>query len=158
MKALTYILSFILITVALFLLALFSGTSLFVFLDIPSLLLAGILGWLGLFLSFTPAEVIRAVITLVSKGPSSRQDLAKGKAVFRALLRSTLIAGGIGSVFGIICALTNLTDTEAIGTGLAMALLTLLYSLLTAFLIAAPAEAALASRLADLDQDPPGQK
>ena len=62
-----------------------------------------------------------------------------------------LAAGGLGTIIGWTIMLRNMDDPAAIGPGLAISLLTLLYGVVLAFIVALPLQAAL--RRPDAPQD-----
>lgn len=148
MKIIARIASLILIVALLTVLVIWSGVDPLVYVDLPSLILVTLFSALPLLLAFSPAEIGRSVALLFSRGPASHADLETARAVFRSLLRNQLLAGGFGSLFGFIAALTDIRNTTTVGVGLAVALLTLLYGFAAALFVSSPAEAAMASRLA----------
>ncbi len=66
-----------------------------------------------------------------------------GKAIFDALAEAFPAFGMIGTVIGLIVIMANLSDVNAIGPGLAVALITTLYGAILANLVAFPVAAKL---------------
>jgi len=91
-----------------------------------------------------PAEVIEAVLEQDIDSMVERH--AFGHAIFQALGSYAPAFGMIGTLIGLIQMLRNLEDPSAIGSGMAVALLTTLYGALVANMIALPIAGKLEQR------------
>ena len=83
---------------------------------------------------------------------ASRKELQTGIKLFGALQRYLLLTGLITTMIGLVAMLANLVDATQIGPNLALALITLLYSLIFIFAVALPFKNALESKLNDMPE------
>jgi len=81
-------------------------------------------------------DFIRKVIRLEIEHAIERHEI--GERVFRAIGESAPAFGMIGTLVGLVQMLSNMQDPDALGIGMAIALLTTLYGSLIANLIAFP--------------------
>ena len=135
------------ILVAMLIWAAASGGQFEIFVDIPSLLWIGGVSVGGLWMCFGPATTVRAFIASVSG--SRRIDcesMATYLLVFARAYQLAWGAGLIGMLIGMIIMLANMDDPSSIGTGLAYALLVVLYGAVLAEFILAPLQQSMASR------------
>ncbi len=80
---------------------------------------------------------------------ASEADARVALGFFVALQRYLLVSGILGLMVGITAMLANLYDTASLGRGLALALLTVLYALVTMLVVTMPMRSALEKRLAE---------
>ena len=78
---------------------------------------------------------------------SDAQTLKLAVAVFKRGRSYAVVSGALGSVVGMVIMLKNLDDPSALGPGLAMCLLTLLYGLALAYLVLLPVVGSLRRRI-----------
>jgi flagellar motor component MotA len=113
-----------------------SGTTLGIFIHLPSMLLVlGLVG-AGLLLGFGPIRVGRAFRESISADPEcSPEELNELVEVFSRGARIAWGSGVVGVILGIISMLQNLSDPSQLGQGAALALLSLLYGAVLAELV-----------------------
>ena len=116
----------------------FARTSLLIFLDIPSLVLVLICPFGLLLIQYGPSRFARYFSAAFGSRPVEAPIVKKSEFFFRKLGHYFLLTGGVFFITGIIMALSDISNTEAIGVNLAVALLTLLYGLLLDMLLAQP--------------------
>jgi flagellar motor component MotA len=120
-----------------------------VFVDFPSLMVilalsAAVLAASGLMGDFFKGFKLMGQKT----NPYSAIELKRILAAVRLAIWAFLLSGMVGTVSGTIAILSNLSDVALIGSGAAMALLTMLYSMIFVFImlpIQARAKAMLAT-------------
>jgi flagellar motor component MotA len=91
------------------------GSPLSIFIDLPSLIL-----------------VIGTIIFLGVSKYSVKELLAFSDEVVLSLINFSLLGGGIGFIIGMVQMLQNMSDPNAIGPAMAVAMLTVFYSLIIA--------------------------
>ena len=138
------ILGFILMVV-IALIALYSGVGLDPFVDIGSVLITAVVTLAALLMSYG-SGLGTAIKTVFSSG-ASRDDVKLGIAVFTKGKSYALASGALGTLIGLVIMLKNLDDPSAIGPGLALSLLTIVYGLVIAYLILGPVVGSLQRRL-----------
>ncbi|MDR1301009.1 MAG: hypothetical protein LBK43_00865 [Treponema sp.] len=98
-----------------------------IYLDIPSLIIAGILPFLFTSILFGFKEMGSAFSVSIRK-ETEREALINALNFFKIYGKVTWIAGYIAVFIGVIAMLANLADKTAWGPYLALALFSLLYS------------------------------
>lgn len=128
-------------------LALYLSGAMRAFVDpIPLIWIAGVLVG-GLWLSFGPATVLRAVgAAIVMRRNLDRDRCATYLMVFGRAYQLAWGGGLVGLLLGLIVMLANLNDPSVIGPAMAVALLPVFYGALLAEFIFAPLQQAIASR------------
>ena len=108
-----------------------------IFINLPSALIV-VGGALALILAAHGGKGLG----LVFKAPFSRdmikEDIKKSINVYKDLKLYLIVWGWVGTMIGLILMLTNLDIQDLVGPGLAIALLTVFYGYLTAYLICHP--------------------
>lgn len=122
------------------------GFSLSAFLDWPSLV--WVLGFVagGLLMAFSPQTIWGATLSsLTGRQPVEEAELRQYLAVFGRAYQSAWGAGIAGTLWGMMIMLGNLDDPDAIGPGMAVALMALFYGAMLAELILSPLQQSLLS-------------
>jgi flagellar motor component MotA len=122
------------------------GSNLSAMIDPPSAII--VLGFtLGaLLLGGSDIPLMLRGISPAALAPDELAASAKGWKMARF---HSLAAGAAGSIIGWIIMLQNLDDPGAIGPGMAISLLTVMYGLFLAFVVCLPLQANIAKRLPD---------
>ena len=102
----------------------------------------------ALFTAYPIKTVKRAVALAMTGREASRSTYLESARVFRTLGDLALLSGGVGMVIGAIHVLHNLDKPDTIGPGVAVGLLTLLYSFLIKLFIGKPLADSFESRAA----------
>ena len=119
---------FALLGTALFLAAVLMGSSLAAFINLPSMLIV-IGGMVCFSLAHHDAGAIRdAIGNALGKNPSP--NVQKDISVLATLRKTTYGSGVAGTLIGLIQMLQSLDDPSSIGPAMAVAILTVLYSVL----------------------------
>lgn len=121
------------------------GPYLGLMLDVPSLIivLGGSLAAL-LFAGQRLGNMFRAVFS----SSASRDDLLAAARAWQLAGAFALAMGAIGTVIGLVIMLKSMDDPAAVGPGMAVAIVTILYGLLVEFAIALPLRSRLEDRAA----------
>lgn len=122
------------------------GTNLSAMLDIPSFLIVFGFTFGALLMSGADIPLMLRGIKASSLSDQEAGQAARGWKMARIF---ALAAGGLGTMTGWIIMLANIDDPAALGPGMAISLLTVLYGLLLAFAIALPLQTKLAPQEAD---------
>ncbi len=77
-------------------------------------------------------------------------DLENGIVFFSSLQKYLILSGMMGAFVGIMAVLANLAEPEVIGGGLALSLMTVLYSIILTMGIAVPFKTGLQKRLNEI--------
>ena len=109
----------------------------------PALLLAGIYGLPAFGRSFKIA---------FSPSAASLEELKIGARLFASMQRLLVLTGIITTMFGLVAILTELEDASRLGPNLALAMITLLYSLMLIFTVAIPFKNALENRIDEVTE------
>ncbi len=118
------------------------------YLDIPSaILLIGCVLGMSL-MSFSPSEIVKAVGHTFGH-PGSRDDLEFSAYFWLCTIRNLYIVGILGTLVGLVGMLQNLSDPNAIGPSMAIAILTFFYGIILSAMLPIPAYYSISRRLAD---------
>lgn len=127
------------IAVGLFIWMIAASGGLMMYVDLPSLIIVGGVSAGVMLVCFTPAQLWGAVVTLLNAGAGrGAGHRAEAAAVFGRAYQVVWGVGLVGTLFGLIAMLADLSDPSAIGAGMAVALIMVAYSALLAELIIAP--------------------
>jgi chemotaxis protein MotA len=88
------------------------------------------------------------MFSAVFSGSASREQLSSAARTWELTGAFALAMGAIGTIIGLVIMLKNMDDPAAIGPGMAIGILTLLYGLILAFAIALPVSYRLEDRAA----------
>lgn len=124
-----------------------AGAAAALFLSLPSLLVVVLISLFLSLCTFSPAEIVRYFAIAFRKEGSEESELRAGIVFFRSLQWYLIAAGLIGFFIGFITIMAGLNSASSIGGGLAIALLTVLYSLLLAAGVAVPFRAGLERKM-----------
>ena len=123
------------------------GGDILLFINIQSILIV-----LGISLALILASYGGKGLGLVFKAPfarnMSKEDIKKCINIYKDLKVYLIVSGFIGTLIGLILMGANLTDLDALGPGLALSLITILYGLL-AYIISLPIQRRLEQSVAD---------
>ncbi len=134
----------------------FAGASASLFLNLPSLIIVLVIAVSLSLCTFGPSEIVHYFAIAFRVDDNDQSGLRDGIVFFRAL-QWYLIAGGlIGFLIGLITLLAGLQSSTSVGSGTAIALLTVLYGLVLAAGVAVPFRAALERKLRS-DNSGPGR-
>ena len=120
--------------------------------DVPSAFITAGAWAAALLMSF--GRGCNTAVRAVFSRTASREMLALGVAVFERGQSYAVGSGVLGTLVGVVIMLGNLDDPAAIGPGLAVAHLTLVYGLLLAYAIQLPIVASLRRRLGEMEGTP----
>jgi flagellar motor component MotA len=129
-------------------LAAFVQSTLWVFWDIPSLVLTlvgGTAAWLTM-----SGKGVSAAIATVRAPTASAGELAASLHTIQTGRRAFWVTGGLGTLIGLVQMLQQMDDPAAIGPATAVASLTILYALLVNVFVLSPMEKSTLVRLAAL--------
>lgn len=126
--------------------AILAGSAVGVFLSAPSAIVV-----LGITIALTlashrPSEIRTAFSA--AHGSTDPAELRLAVAFFAALQRYALWAGFLATMMGVIVLLTYLGDATHVGSGTAIALITVFYSIVFLMVVVLPYRAAAEKRLA----------
>ena len=125
------------------------GSNLAAMIDPPSLII--VLGFTTGVLLISGSQ-LGAMLRGISPGSLNAEEAAAAADGWRSARFGSLAAGAVGTMIGWIIMLKNLDDPAAIGPGMAISLLTLMYGLLIAFALSLPLQAHI-EKQADIPRD-----
>lgn len=132
---------------------LFGGASLLVFFDIPSLIICAVVPFFLLLINFNFNEIVRAFRCSDDRFTTDVNEIKKALVLFKCLEKQIFLMGGIGTFLGLIAMLANIDSMEMVGRGLALALITIFYSLLFNAFLVTPKQTGLKQRLIDAEKN-----
>lgn len=127
-----------------------AGGSLLWFMNVPSLVVVVGISFVLLLSNYSLPAMGRCFAVAYGDAPRERRDLEDGLAFFEAMQVYLLVAGVVGFLLGLITMLTSLTDAERIGSGTALALMTVLYGLILYIGLVVPFKTGVKRKLAKL--------
>lgn len=83
---------------------------------------------------------------------AGKAELEKALNYFTSLFTYFICSGILGILIGVVSVLSNVSDPQKIGSGLAISLLTLLYSTIITLFVAVPFQNGIKNRLADVQE------
>jgi flagellar motor component MotA len=104
-----------------------TGSTMWVFLDIPSLIITGLFPFLFVSILSGFREMPAAFSTAI-KREGEKDKLIQALDFFKTYGKATWLAGLISVLIGVVSMLVNLEDKMMLGPCLALALVSLLYS------------------------------
>ncbi|MEM7577793.1 MAG: MotA/TolQ/ExbB proton channel family protein [Planctomycetota bacterium] len=123
-----------------------------IYIDLPSLIWIGIIVIGGLWTTYRPGAIVRALaMGGLRRPPRDFDDVVEAFGVLRRGRHLGWASGVLGSLLGVIAMLADLSDYHAIGAGLAVALITTLYGALVSELVFAPMLHAVQQRRDQID-------
>jgi len=132
-----YWLSLIVFLIGIVFTSLFSGNNILMYVDIPSLLIVGIIPFLFVSILFGFKEMV-LFFSVSFKKEIEKEKLTEALDFFKIHGKTTWIAGIIAVIIGIIGILVNLEDKAAIGPNVALILISILYSGIINVIIVTP--------------------
>ncbi|MEM1099034.1 MAG: MotA/TolQ/ExbB proton channel family protein [Planctomycetota bacterium] len=128
------------VTVGFFTLAMMGLSGRFgIYIDIPSVIWVTAIVIGGLWTTYRPSAMFRAVaMGAWRRPPRDLDDVVEACGVLRRGRHLGWASGVLGSLLGVIAMLADLSDFYAIGAGVAVALITTLYGALVSELVFAP--------------------
>jgi len=125
-----------------------SGSNLFDFLDIPSLLMVVGGGFFVTIISFSFKDIGNAFAQVFGES-GERIELRQAAYFWFAVIRNLLAVGAIGTLIGNIQMLGNLEDPSTIGPCMAISLITFFYGIFFSGILPLPAYYIIQRRLAN---------
>jgi len=143
----------ILIAMVILVLAIYIGSgSIPLFLSAPSIMLTLILSLLLTLSTFSPSEIVDFFMIAFRKNTTNIPKIRNGIHFFKTFQSYLILSALFSFIMGIILILANLDDPEKIGPGIAVALLTIFYSLVLMLLITTPFKAGLRRMLNEISE------
>lgn len=136
---------------------LMGGTPIYVFLDIASLFMVCLISIFLLLTNYSPSEIVLAFKIGFKKEGIDKKELQKSINLFDSLGKYMILSGVLGAITGFISmAAYYAGDTLSFGSGdwaggSALAIITVLYSLIAYTIIAVPFKNGLKNRLIELE-------
>ncbi|MDR0723331.1 MAG: MotA/TolQ/ExbB proton channel family protein [Treponema sp.] len=129
-----------------------SGGNVWLYLDIPSLMMVGIFPFLfvsilDLFDNPGGFKKMALPFSIAFKKDTEKEELIEALHFFRVYGKTTWVAGLIAVLIGVIAMLANLEDRAALGPNLAVALISMLYSGIIQVVIITPFQICIKKRL-----------
>lgn len=126
----------------------FSGNGFGAFIDIPSfiVIIAGVVGMS--LMSFSPSEIINAHLHFFSDS-GTKEEMELSAYFWLCVIRNLYIVGILATLIGLVGMLQNLSDPNAIGPAMAIALLTFFYAIFFSVMLPIPAYYFISKRIAD---------
>ena len=147
------ILSFMMVLVAMFM----GGESLFVYLDFASLFMVVLITVFLLLTNYSPLEIVQAFTIGFKKEGIDKKELKKSINLFESLGKYLILSAILGTITGFIAmAAYYARDTKNLGTGdwaggSALAIITILYSLIFYMIVAIPFKNGLKNKLIEIE-------
>lgn len=136
------------LALGLFVLAIvFAGAKIGVYVSLPAFMVVVLPPLFLVVAVYGFAAVGRSFRVAFERVSATRQELQIGVSFFGALQRYLLLTGLITTMIGFIAMLANLYEAAGIGPMVALALVTLLYSLMFILTVTVPFRSALEKRL-----------
>ncbi len=126
--------------------------SLLLFIDIGSFIITIILSILLSLCTFRTSEIISYFITVLKKDTPSLIKIKNGIHFFKALQSYLIFSALVGFIIGMIIVLAGFDDPKKLGPGIALSLLTILYSSSFILIIITPFKAGLIKMLNEISQ------
>ena len=126
---------------------LIAGAKFGLFLNIPSLIVTLGIAIILLLSNFSLREIFRYFAIGFKKDEISREELKNGILFFKSLQRYLIISGFTGFLVGAIVLLWGFEDPSSLASGLAVALITILYALMLTACLALPFRTGLQRKL-----------
>ncbi|MDC7125189.1 MAG: MotA/TolQ/ExbB proton channel family protein [Spirochaetales bacterium] len=146
----SYILSLI-VLIATMLFAMICSGCVSCFLDIGSLFMVIIPTFFMLIANYSLNEIGSSFVEGFRKEQIDSTRLKTGIIFFKSMQKYLIFSGMLGVFTGVIAMLAMLDNPEKFGAGLALALLTVLYSLFFSMAVAIPFRTGLEKRLAEFE-------
>ena len=146
-----YILMFLLFMGLWALAILFSGVRVAFYFNMPCIIIVVGGACILSLCTYSPAEIIRSFSIAFAGEKGDRISLKNGILFFKALQSYFILSGIIGFFIGTIAIMSAVEDKSIVGRGFAIALLTILYSLVLMAVVTIPFKIGLQKRLNELD-------
>lgn len=133
------------------------GESIDIFLDIPSLLMVGLISVFLLLTNYSPSEIVLAFTIGFKKEEIKQKELKKCINLFDSLGKYLILSAVLGAITGFISLAAYYSrDTDNLGSGdwaggSALAILTIFYSLIFYMIVAVPFKNGLKNRLIEIE-------
>ena len=121
-----------------------TGVRLDLYIDVGSVIITVIVTLAALVMSYGSAAF--SAIGTVFTCSAGEKDVRLAIAVFTRGKSYALASGALGTLIGLVIMLKNLDDVSAVGPGLALSLLTLVYGIVLAYLVLGPVVGSLKRR------------
>ena len=123
-----------------------------IYLDIVSILLLFMCPLVLLLANYSMGEIRKNFIIGFKHENVDPVDLKNGVLFFTSLQHYFILSGLLGVFIGIIAVLANLAEPEVTGSGLALSLITVLYSIILSMGVAMPFKTGLQKRLNEISK------
>ena len=143
----TYFLSVPLFLAVLVMAIISSAARITLYLCLPCLIMVTATPFFMLLATFTPREMGRSFRVAFDGVPADEGSLRSAAAFFRTAQTYVLLTGFIGAMIGVVAMLAELTDETQLGFGLALAFMTILYSICLLFTLVVPFRTAVRRRI-----------
>lgn len=130
----------------------FAGARFATYVDVPSMMIVILITASLLVSSFRLKEIGSFFAGAFRERTADIPTLKKGICFFTAMQRYLIISAVIGTMIGVIAMLSILGEPRAIGSGLGLALLTILYAVVLILVVAVPFRTSLARKLAEAEK------
>ena len=121
-----------------------AGVGLDPYIDVGSVIITVVVTPAALVMSYGSAA-FSAIVTVFTCS-AGKEDVRLAIAVFTRGKSYALASGALGTLIGLVIMLKNLDDVSAVGPGLALSLLTLVYGIVLAYLVLGPVVGSLKRR------------
>jgi flagellar motor component MotA len=145
-----YFPALILVLAVIVLAIVFSAGNILYFLDGASMVVTVVPTVLLCFATFTPADIGRSFRAAFSKAAAPEKDLKVAILFFRAMQRYLFYSAAFGALTGAMVMFASTQDLKAIGTGFAILLVCVFYSVVLNMLVAFPFRISAERKLAEL--------
>ncbi len=144
---------YVILTLAVFASGIFlAGSSFPVFLDIPSMAIVFVPLIFMLLTVYTPSEMADAFRCAMRGADASEAELKRACLFFEGAQQMIYKIALTATLFGVILILSSLSKPEDLGRGFAVAILSVLYALITGFLVIVPFKTAVKKRLLEVEK------
>jgi hypothetical protein len=139
-----------LVAIVFFATVFFCGANVFIYFDLPSLILVPIAPFLFMLLSYG-WKGLAAAFRVPFLAASTKRELLASDSFFKSFSVAIWGFGLMGSTSGTIAILANLTDKTKVGPNAAVALITMLYAGIFNAALVLPFQAAARKRAMEMD-------
>jgi flagellar motor component MotA len=126
-----------------------SGGRVQAYLSIPCFVMVPGCTFVLLLTNFSVREMGRSFAVGFRKKDADIEDLKRGFVFFQSMQYYLILSGVLGTMVGTIALLSNLKDSSTIGSGTALALITILYGVVFLMLVAIPFKTGIKKRIVE---------
>ncbi len=122
------------------------GSPITMFIDVPSITIIIGGGFAMALMSFTVQEISNA-FNHAFGSPGTKEEFQKSAYFWECMIRNLLLVGVLATTIGLVKMLTDLSDPEMISPSMAVAMLTILYSIIVSAIFPLPAHYIIKKRI-----------